>query len=211
MLSGHLLQKALVGRLQLRQPPGAPLDLADPRARHAQGRARLGLGHAQREPDAPELPSAALGRAVPWVQQRAVGLARDVALQAPLYLALALALRRPPLDVGPGPGVVPHPAGRDASEGVVGLPVPSLVEPVPAHLAAGGLDGGRPAQGGECRLAPHLLGVVAGRDGEYGRGEAPRARHGQQGRGVVRDEDGDVAPEVCRLVRARAPLCLAIE
>src|SRR5829696_3330524 len=88
------------------------------------------------------------------VDQHAVCLPGDVALEAADDLSLALALRGAPREVLLRATISAHPGQTDHVQRTVGLPVASAVEAVPHHLAGGGFDGSNPAQTGKGGLAP---------------------------------------------------------
>ncbi len=120
-----------------------------------------------------------------WRHQGPVHLPRDIALQAPHRLSLALALGRAPRYVFGGSRVAAHPAYDDAVQRPVGPAVAAPVEPVPARLAAGRLDRAGPAQHRERRLGAHAPGIVARRDSELGRAQGPASVDLEHGRRVL--------------------------
>src|SRR6266496_1561519 len=102
----------------------------------------------------------------PGLCERGVDLAADVAFEAALDLAFALALAGAAVDVGPGRLVVAHADEDDAVECGVGLAVAAPVEPVAVCLARGGVDRGGAAEHREGGLGAEPFGVVAGGDQE---------------------------------------------
>src|SRR6266511_2313552 len=103
-----------------------------------------------------------------------------VALEAADDLLLGLALGGAPGEVVAG-GLVPaQPHDHDPVERGVGLAVAAAVEPIPAGLAGGGLDGGAAAQRGERGFAAEPAGVVTGGDQQLGFTVAAAPEQGAQ-------------------------------
>src|SRR5687768_18596693 len=105
----------------------ASFDLADAGGPGAEGVCDFGEGVSGGGAGGAEV--ARVGDGV-WVGDQPVDLACDVALEAADGLALALALASSALGVGAGVRVAGETDHGDAPEGVVGLAIAALVEPV---------------------------------------------------------------------------------